>query len=515
MDSSDALRLGFGVAIATAIVGMGTPALADEPRKVSEPAILSEPAEITQVVDAFDDTDPFDLNLTLGYQQTWSSATIRRETFIAQPGLSGGGFINDTMNIGTYSQSTSRLNTRADIGIYKNVALVLRMPIILSDDRKIEGVDGSDKRQSVVLEGAPGEQLFRLPFNSPTRSGIEYFAVGLDVGVMDQYRDRTKPTWVIGVEGRFDVSEPMHACNASPKPLNQPGKQVDCAYPSDINRNGVSGESIYNTPNASNLEGTFSGARKPGVSRGTTGLEAHTFLSKRIKYIEPYGGFRALFEFQSNSSDYGGTSLKGSLVNHPPLRGSIIMGMSVIPWEVRDQFQRITFDFRLTGTYVSEGRDYSELFDALGSSDAPSIRSANFAEYQANPDAGTQGQTPSVVNPNSQKVYFTGLTDVQQHGVYNLSAQFTWQAGEYVKFNLGGGYTLVQSHFISFDQACNPEFNGSLQKAGSCKSISGTRQRATGIPNPNYRAAINVPGRRFKVDDSHAFDAWLNATVMF
>jgi hypothetical protein len=515
MDSSDALRLGLGVATAMAIVMGGNVARADEPHKVTEPPVLNEPAEITQVVDAFDDDDPFDLNLSLGYQQTWSSATIRRESYIAQPGLSSGGFVNDTMNVGTYTHTTSRLNTRADIGIYKDIALVVRVPIILSDDQKIEGVDGSDQHQSVVLEGAPGEQLFKLPFKSPTRSGVEYLAVGLDVGIMNQFRDPTKPTWVIGVEGRFDVSEPMHACNSSPKPLNQANAQKDCAYPSDINRNGVSGEPQYNTSNAGNLEGTFSGGRKPGVSRGTTGLEAHTFLSKRIKYIEPYGGFRALFEFQSNSSDYGSTDLKGSLVNHPPLRGSLIMGMNVIPWEVRDQFQRITFDFRFTGTYVSEGRDYSELFDALGSSDAPSIRSPNFAEYQKNPDAATAGESPSVVNPNSQKVYFTGLTDVQQHGVYNLSAQFTWQAGQYVKFNLGGGYTLVQSHFISFDQACNPDFSNSIEKAGPCKSVTGPKQTATGIPNPNYRATINTPGRRFKVDDSHAFDAWLNATVMF
>ena len=38
---------------------------------------------------------------------------------------------------------------------------------------------------------------------------------------------------------------------------------------------------------------------------------------------------------------------------------------------------------------------------------------------------------------------------------------------------------------------------------------------ASGIPNPNYRRTINDPGHRFKVDDSHAFDAWVNATVMF
>ena len=42
-----------------------------------------------------------------------------------------------------------------------------------------------------------------------------------------------------------------------------------------------------------------------------------------------------------------------------------------------------------------------------------------------------------MVNPTSQRVYTTGITDVQQHGIYTLSAAFTFQAGEYIKFNVG------------------------------------------------------------------------------
>jgi hypothetical protein len=183
---------------------------------------------------------------------------------------------------------------------------------------------------------------------------------------------------------------------------------------------------------------------------------------------------------------------------------------------VRDQYQRVTFDFRFTGTYVSEGRDYSELFDALGSTDAPTMRMPLYSEFQRNP--ADPGDEPSVVNPRSQKVYFTGLTDVQQYGMYNFSTAFTWQAGEFVKFNLGGGYTIVQPHFITFDQACNPDFDDDLGRSGPCSTDSnGDRinDRPTGIPNPNYRAVVNAPGRRFKVDDSNGWDVWLNATVMF
>jgi hypothetical protein len=195
----------------------------------------------------------------------------------------------------------------------------------------------------------------------------------------------------------------------------------------------------------------------------------------------------------------------------------MIGGIAVIPWEIRDNFQRIELDFRLKGTYRSEGRDYSPLFDALGSSDAPSVRRPNFASFQPNPDDPNE----SVVNPQSQKVYFSGLTDVQAHGIYTVSAQFTFQAGEYVKFNLGGAFTAEQGHILTFDQPCNPDFKKEPGRAGPCRSrnddasASGGAFKATGIPNPNYRPAINVPGRRFRLDDATTLDAGLNATVMF
>ena len=502
---------------------------AEEPRPVNEPSVLAEPGEITQVVDAFDDEDEFDLHLSLGFRQSVRTAKIFRETSITDPGFVTGGFSQANLNVAEYSETTSRLTPRADIGVYKDIALILRLPIILSNKRELKSLDGSGSAASGVplaLLGLPGEQLFEVPFESPTRSGIEYLAVGFDFGIMNQTRDASKPTWVVGLEGRFNVSEPMHACSENPE-----SGQVECAHPSDINRDGVADETDDATDADDDLfdeegrplEGTFSGSRDAGVSRGVTALELHTYVSRRIKYIEPYAGFATLFEFQNESSDYGATDLQGSLVNHPPLQGTMTVGLNVIPWELRERYQRVTFDFRFSGTYVSEGRDYSELFDALGSSSARSLRAPNYATFQENPDTATRedpdNPVPSVVNP-TQKVYFTGLTDVQQHGRYTFSTQFTWQAGQYVKFNLGGSYMIAQSHFLAFDQACNPDFASSVARAGPCRrsrqnSDGTTTFTPTGIPNPNYRRVINDPGRRFKVDSSIGFDAWLNATVMF
>jgi hypothetical protein len=512
---------GFGYTLAAgalAVMTTGSPARADEPRQAGEPRMLSEPGEVTNVIDAFDGDDVFDLHLTLGYQYSWKRAHIRRESSIGNgenPGLSTGGFTASNMNVATFEENTSRLNTRADIGLYHDIALFLRMPIILSNDRKLTDLNGSASQQNVVLAGGPndGQPLFTLPFNSPQRSGVEYLAIGVDFGFMNQYRDPSKPTWIGGFEARFSVGEPMHACNGALPEKSTGGGQVRCAYPSDYNRNSVGGTT--DVPGID--QGNFSGVRSPGVTRGTTGLEFHSMISKRIKYIEPYTGFRALFEFPQAQSDFGSTDLKGALVAHPPLQGWVYVGMQVIPWEQRESFQRVTFDGRLGASYRSEGRDYSELFDALGSSNAPSLRRAAYSAYRADPS--TPGG--SVVDTGSQRVYFTGITDVTAYASIRASVSVTWQAGEYIKFTAGGGFTRDQSHLITADQACNSEFSGSVGQAGPCRvetpatATSPGSVRASGIPNPHYRPTIDAVGRRFRTDDANLWDAWIMGIVMF
>src|SRR6185503_12751749 len=141
-----------------------------------------------------DGDDVFDLHLTLGYQYAWKSAHIRRETTIgnaANPGLSTGGFTGSNMNVATYDETTSRLNTRADIGLYHDIALYLRMPIILSNDRKLTDLSGSAGVQNVVLAGAPSDAdsetlnpaaLGRGERNRETRSRHTGLGVGADFG---------------------------------------------------------------------------------------------------------------------------------------------------------------------------------------------------------------------------------------------------------------------------------------------------------------------------------------------
>lgn len=470
------------VAVAAVLAVLPRVALADEPVPAKEVRLLRETGENTTVIDAFDKDDPFDANLILTFRQQWKNASIRRESALAQPGLSTGGFVSANENVAKYTQSTTILELGTDIGLYKDLAFSFRLPIILADSRELSDLDGSSRNPERTQDAA-GNQLFNVPFKSPTRSGVDYLSIALNYAIMNQQRDDTKPTWVIGVEGRFAVGTPLHACNEN--------GGIKC-------------------PNPANP----SVGRDPGISRGMTSIGVHTIFSRRYGYIEPYAGFRMLAEFPQSDTDLGDTSgLRGTLLNRPPLLGSFTVGTEVFPYENKESFQRLGLDFRLRGTYHSPGREYSELFDALGSSQAKSLRDGNPGAYRASPD----GSFASVADPSAPKVFFTGVTDQQAYGSFGGAIGVTWQAGEYVKFNAGFGLTYAQSHVITSADACNPDLKTDAGASGPCRSgaVSAGGGSATGIPNPNHRQVIDLPGRRFTVDDTTIVDLWLSGIVMF
>jgi hypothetical protein len=494
------MAAGSALALAEVLVASG--ARADEPVAASEPRLMSETGEITSVVDAFDKDDPFDLHLLVGFRQQWKHANIRRETSLNQPGLSTGGFVARTENVATFNQSISTLEMGADIGIFRDLALVVRLPLVLSDTRELGDLDGS-QQNTQRLQDPSGGQLFTVPFKSPSRSGIDYFSVGLNYAILNQQRDFTKPSWVVGVEGRFGIGARLHACSDSPITQADPGDPT-------TNPPRRAGPVGIKCPDPAH---PWLDRNDPGISRGMNAVAAHTIFSRRYGYVEPYSGFRFLAEFPQSNSDFGATNdLKGSLVNHPPLQGTFMMGLEVIPWEHREQFQRLVADLRFAGTYFSPGRDYSELFDALGTSNAASLRSPNYSTFHYGPDG------KSVGDPAAQKVYFTGITDQQAFGSFRTSGELTWQAGEYIKFHVGLGLTYVQSHVITSADACNPDFKTDPATAGPCHlNVNGGNgpQPITGIPNPNHREIIDLPGRRFSVDDTTIVDLWLHGVVMF
>jgi hypothetical protein len=440
------MRRSLGMVAALALA-FPTPALADEPIGTLQPDPSAEHAQMAFSSSVSQPGDRFSVNVVLGFVQSWTHANVRRESFAGPQGAASGAPIAATENVAQYTASSSSLLVGADVALESAVTLEVRVPITLSFAQSLGDLDGSSATPIVDPSGAP---LFSVPFESPTRSGVGAISAGLAWAITDERRDRTKPTWVIGVEGRLGVGTPLHAC-----------AQNSCPDP-----------------------GRPSETRTPGISRGTDALVGKSVWSRRFGYLEPYTGVWLQAEFPQSSSDF--RRYAPSEAEDPPVVTSFGAGLDVIPYEDREQQERLSADVLVRGAYHSRGWDYSELFDALGSSQAASLR---------------MGQLPPA-GQASQSTYFTGITEEQAFAGVTLSASTSWQTGQYVRFTAGGDVSYVQPHLVTGADPCA----GPTPPSGACTASAASA---------DARDAIDRPGSRFSVDDTAAVDLWVAGMVMF
>lgn len=455
-------------------------------RNVDVRPFLDDTAEVTNVLDAFDADDPFDFKFSLGYATRLKNAKIRRESDLKQPGLTQGRFVASNENIASYAQTTHTLNILAEAGLWKDLALRVKLPVVLSDTRELSSLDGSAKNPERYAQ-ADGTPFFSLPFASPSRSGLDWLGLEIAWGLTNQRRTPAMPTWLAALEVQLPIGDSLHACNAA--------ASVAC-------RNV-----FFDATDTSAQRDT---GRKPGLNRGMTTLIVRSAVSKRYGDVEPYGQFSILADFPISGTDYASQRTQtGVILDRPPVIGTVLSGVEITASEERENGRRLVFDLQAKGSYISPGRDYSELFDALGSSGASTLTKPNAGAFE---DNGTGGSRPVASAGN---VYFTGITDIAPHIALGGRVALRWQAGPFVSFGLGAGLQWVEGHAITGGDECNTMVKGTRGQAANCTTGSGISEKVTGTPNPNYRPSIDAAGRRFRVDDTLVTDLWANLSLLF
>jgi hypothetical protein len=432
--------------------------------------LMREPATITDVADAMDGEDPFDMNVSVGYSRRVERATITREI--------GGG----TTDIADYEREVQRLNLGMELGLFRDISLSIRVPFVLSDERRLGTADGRTRsdidRDLCHVDSSAGTLadcdvpttlgddsfLFRVPTNSTTRSGIEYIAAGLNLGLMNQARDPHLATWVLSVEGRFGVGDAMAPCV-------------------ETSSGRVCGQ----------------GASSTGMNAETAGLRIESRASRRFRYFEPYGVLGFQIDWPTKDGAFTPTGdLSGFTNTLPPRQGEVRAGVYIIPWENRESWQRFALDFQFIARYVSEGHTRSPLFDALGASSSPYLTSTNL---EGVPDEGNSRIL--------REVPFMGLTDVQPHARIGGRFGLDILAARYVRFEFFAAVFFDTPHFITYADACNPNetpTDASDPRAGTC---------VRGIINPHHRAALDLPGQRFRLEESLVYDIGAAVTARF
>ncbi len=456
--------------------------------------MLAESARYVDVVDSFDAGSTFSFRLGAGYLYTHRTATIERELRTSDP-MTGQGTVQFG-RVGDYVENTHTFLVNGQIGLYHDLALTFGVPIVLSNTREIRSLSDAGPLEGNALtrdgwsqNGQP-TSLFNTPFSSPTRSGIDQLRVGLAWSILSQHRSRANPTWTVRFEWRPPVGSDLHACSASP----QPGA-VACPAPSSVPSQPPAG-----TTNATTAATRPTSAGGPGISRGLHGIFFQTALSRRFGFVEPYASLDMLAEFPSRDTPFRYLDTPyGQLANFPPLQASFVVGAEIIPWENRETWQRLVIDLRARGTYRSQGRDYSPLYDALGSSSSRPLNAPGCPSNVRNPDGSCQP---------GREVYFDGLTTVQSYMAFAGQLTVGIQPTKAVRIDLGAGLTWVAPHLITATDACNPGETVPAEHPewrGGCVNDS--------APDPTHRAVIDQAGGRFRTNNEVLFD--FSAAVTF
>ena len=375
---------------------------------------LAEPTNYTNVLDAFVGKGLPDFRLSLGFLSTSETSTIQREN----PSHSQAGSYSHVA-FASLDRTAKQIWISAEVGLFQDLMLTLNTPFVLEDSLTLAATPYAV--QSGLLDHAVGAD-----YDSRIRDGVPYINAGLAYGLINQYRTPNLPTWIVRLDAQISTGQAMTPC--------------------------LHGQSCFR-----------------GAGRGTVRVQGETRFSYRYRLVEPYGGFSYAREAVTTAQDnyWPNGTLPNDLDRNPPSRAGWTAGLSLIPWEDRERMQRIAVDGRFSATYVSRGRDYSPLFDILGTSPLLS------------PDMSTAATTSA---------RFTGMTTIDAHVDMRGDLELLVRAARYVRFRFGLGISAATAHLITGASPCA----AAVTSSGTCEG---------GQDNPSYQPIIDRPGNRFRITD--------------
>lgn len=306
-----------------------------------------------------------------------------------------------------------------------------RVPIMLSDEVTLNSSGPANRALlSPTERGLEPLVLLGSQLDSAPRSGLDSIWLGLAWAPIN-----TPLNWVLRVSGRFSVGKRRNPCV-----LND---SMGC---------------------------------DPGISDGTHSLRIESRFGQRFRFAEVYLGGAFDFAFVGRGkSRLAPNDFAGYGLTRPPMRVLFDVGAAFVPWEDRRNARRISVDTRLSFEWISRGRDYSGLYDALGTSLHPALVLPN---PEALPESMFGAET------------FNGVTTVASYARFGGTLGIHVLAARYIKLMASAGAFYRSAHDVTGTQACNG--------ASADEEDPRAQPCASGLANPQFRPAIDAPGQRFR-----------------
>jgi hypothetical protein len=471
-------------------------------------------AGVPAVQDSFEEDHPFGLGLTVRYETTSHQADILRE-YVHKESKSI--LLLDQLRA---KGTTEKLHFDFQMGLYKDLELVAKVPMVLSDrldldyhpDVKAAAKAAGTTPQEAVLgireidpstgpydptgDPASVNTLIDLPFKGRNRSGLGDPLFGLRWAPWNQDRDEGLPTWILGIM----LKVPLAAVKTA-------------------NNNAV-GDGMYR-------------------------LQVNTTMARRVlPFLQPYFDFGAdVALFANSASLYQNYNSKTQNLVGPPTVIGVKLGTEIFPWQAKGRQQFVSIDLGAGFDYVMKGRGYSDLFEALGSSPCRTSDGCGLttferdlrgledlkvkyqAEYKAKAltkeqyDASMAAVDKELADGKAKDSFrrTDGLTDIDAHGIIRTWFGVGYQPVRYLRVGLDLALSFEQPHLITNadpgSDAVEDRRVDNLKEVDI--AVTGYNSFGDNEYNPVYLKEIDDPGKRFKVDGVFNWTLLLSATGQF
>jgi len=391
-------------------------------------------AEVTHVMDAFDGGTVWSGSLSLRYEFMHRRSSIVREWVCEKgdPLCPTQTQVLDTKQL-HFSENASVLHLDLRTGLKEDLELYASLPFVLSWQSALNHDTGVSTGNSLVSTGLTST-LFAVPFESARRIGIGDLTAGLKWAPIHAQRESLLPSVVIGAE--------------------------------------------YLAPT-----GSARSAGGTGVGGGVHAFTFFTAISQPIgRIVEPYLMFNGTLRVADPTGPFKHLVVTQTRVA-PGHSMAFAMGAEFSPWGAPGESgSPLRVDIRAMADFITDGRQFSELFDALGTSECSPADQCNQTLY-----------TRTRFDEDPKRT--DGLTDVEQHGRVGGQLSVTYDAHQNLSIRALGAYFFTMSHFITYADA-----GKDLDGQGNVRWANRLGQNEF---NPFYNHSYDDFGKRFRVEGSH------------
>ncbi|QDG49967.1 hypothetical protein FIV42_04195 [Persicimonas caeni] len=514
----------------------------------SAPAQAAEFTDLLDAADDFDDFqedtyDPFDFHIEPSFRFDISSAQITREApcvpdldrFADEPAVfnnprvvedegrcSEPSMVFNREMLYEHTRSTMDVELRA--GLYKDLELHLTVPYVINSARGLKydnesnlpGQQVDETNSSVDPSNARVEQRAGQVFD-------DNMSIEEQLRAFDQYN----------VYRFFDLSDDHRQIERSG--FADPTIGIAWA-PFNDQRDDTKATLLfgmdYTMPIAPVKE-----ADDKDVGEGKHVLHWKIASSKRFDWIEPYFGIEYFLPIAASDSPIRkvDSQNEGQVFTNPPMRGDVTIGTEFIPYQNDETGERYAIDLRFTMGYVSEGRDYTPLYDHMVNSDCnrktvadvlpkfengqltnpEDVACAWIVQRPGNADPNPVYDLASMSQEDRQETLFRtdGIMTVEDYGTFAGQVGFYLQPSRYFQLNAIAQLKHRQEHFLTNARTGRDIDNDAEETDDDTVDLTGSDAQFE--RNPVYNPTYDSSGNRFRIQEYNTWSFIVNAALQF